>query len=593
MGGADRGGGHSGAPAKGSANGLTPHAESSRFAAKLDLRSSSTEDASNSRSSSSDPASSRDSRSDATDPTSLSGEEDGGIAPDAGNKKMEAALVQDGTARARREEELGRPSMQVTDLNEVMDQGLDLAGDGDADANANAGSAATPELDEEEVAEGFENAAPHVVLQATVTSITDSHVIVTPTSSRRPSKLWSIDSLSIPYTHLVYALGSHLPDPLRTVAKTKPEGMAWMAHAQQQIKDAKRIVLVGGGALGVEFATDIKSCYPDKDVTLIHSRQRLLPNFDIRIHEIAKARLEELGVNMVLGERLALTEGCPKGSTTAALDEEDEDGVQSGRPRPIRRPSDALHSGLKKVRSTGGKEFICDLLMLCTGQQPNSGLLASLSPTSVDPHTRLVRVHPTLQVAVPPPEDAAPGPFDARPPCGDCDCFLDKKAAGASLDDRQQDHLDEHGNPTAPAHQSRIPNVYAIGDCADAFGSLNAGYQAWGMADVAAENIIRDIGTSSAAPTTAEAAGVEVEQPPSPSLRSEPAEMMHFSPAPNMLKLSLGLGKMVFQGAPVPHEEDGAETIKPEISIKEDPEDLGVEGVWTFMAGASTEDMSL
>ena len=428
--------------AKGSANGLTPHIESSRFTSRLDLSPKSGDDSSdeernasessNSRSSSA-ANSSRDSRSDGTNATSLAslGDE---VDPDAGNKRMETALVQDGTKRAHQEEELGRPTMQVAELGEAMKEGLDLTG---AEANE------TPSTLEEEVAEGFENAAPHVVLQATVTSITDSHVIVTPTPSQASgsvssTELWSIDSLSIPYTHLVYALGSHLPDPLRTVAKTKPEGMAWMANAQRQIKDAKRVVLVGGGALGVEFATDIKSIYPDKDVTLIHSRQRLLPNFDERIHEVAKARLEELGVKMVLGERLALTEGCPKGSTTALdpeVDDDDAGDAQSSgsRPRPIRRPSDALHSGLKRVRTTGGKEFICDLLMLCTGQQPNSGLMASLSPTSVDPHTRLVRIHPTLQVAVPPPEDAVPGTFDARPPCGDCDCFLDKPALAELL----------------------------------------------------------------------------------------------------------------------------------------------------------------
>ncbi len=76
----------------------------------------------------------------------------------------------------------------------------------------------------------------------------------------------------------------------------------------------------------------------------------------------------------------------------------------------------------------GGKSFECDLLLLCTGQQPNSSLMAKLSPSSVDPGSRLVRVHRTLQVAVPDPRDAAQQPFDAKPPCGDCDCFLDKKA---------------------------------------------------------------------------------------------------------------------------------------------------------------------
>lgn len=519
------------------------------------------------------------------------------VEPDAGNKSMERAIVHDGKDVARVEEDLGRPAMQVEELGDALDKGIDLGQDQTITEDGNDSDDASSD---EQVAQGFEEADPHVVLQATVTSITDSHVVVTPTrksdkasgSSSSASKLWSIDSLSIPYTHLIYALGSHLPDPLRTVARTKPEGIDWMVQAQEQIKASQRVVLVGGGALGVEFATDIKSVYPDKDVTLIHSRQRLLPNFDERIHTIAKARLEELGVKLVLGERLALREGCPKGSSTA-LDPEENTSLtkEEQQARPIHQPSDALHSGLKRVRTTGGKEFICDLLMLCTGQQPNSSLMASFSSSSVDPHTRLVRVLPTLQVAL---DNTLPGPFDATPPCGDCDCFLDKKAAGSTLDDRQLEHLDEHNQEDASKLQpSRIPNVYAIGDVADAFGALCAGYQAWNAADIAAENIVRDIGSSAS-----------LDGHSAMTTQQEPAELLTFTPAPNMLKLSLGLGQMVFQGAPVEEKvpilsADGEPTgktekiMRPEITVKDDPEHLGVEGVWTFMAGASTEDLYL
>ncbi|PWN21569.1 FAD/NAD(P)-binding domain-containing protein [Microstroma glucosiphilum] len=540
--------------------------------------------------------SARSSSTTSTSPTAFTDE--ASADNDPGNKAMEGALLADGEKHARAEEHLGRPPLEVTELGDAMDKGLDLTGEqNDALEDAGLPSSPSENASDEEADQGFEDSAPHVVLQASVTNITDSHVVVTPAADESSgkaasSKLWSIDSLSIPYTHLIYALGSHLPDPLRTVARTKPQGMHWMSDVQNQIKNSERIVLVGGGALGVEFATDIKSVYPDKDVTLIHSRQRLLPNFDERIHEIAKARMEELGVKLVLGERLALTEGCPQGSTTALdPDPEHEASQDASRPKPIRRPSDALHSGLKRVRTTGGKEFICDLLMLCTGQQPNSGLMASLSPSSVDSHTRLVRVQPTLQVALPPPEEAVPGPFDARPPCGDCDCFLDKKAAGSQLDERQERHLDDHGRDSeeAASRQGRIPNVYAIGDVADAFGSLNAGYQAWNMADVAAENIVRDIGIAS---TDNSAATVDDKRSPSPSTKVQPVEMLTFTPAPNMLKLSLGLGKMVSQGGPVTDkDENGNERTRPEISVKEDPHDLGVVGVWQFMAGAPTEDL--
>ena len=476
--------------------------------------------------------------------------------------------------QARSEEKLGRPELQVTELAEAMADGLDLGEDAAAD-----------EADDSDAAEGFEESSPHVVLQATVTAISPTHITVAPADAssdvlghlgKRKKSLWSIDSVQIPYTHLVYALGSHLPDPLRTEARTKTDGVSWMQEIQERVKRSNEIVLVGGGALGVEFATDIASLYPEKSVTLIHSRKQLLPNFDERVHTVAYARLKELGVNVVLGERLALTEGCPRGSTVqeqqqaaAAKPEICTVGDAKGEGAQAHAEGMCVGSGRKLVKTTGGRSFECDLLLLCTGQQPNSSLMAGLSPSSVDPSTRLIRVDRSLRVAVPDPRDAAQQPFDARPPCGDCDCFLDKKASSTSAEDVE-------------SHQPAcISNVYAIGDCADAFGALNAGYQAWAMAEIAVENILRDI--------RAPEASVD--------------DMITFTPAVNMLKLSLGLGQMVLQGAPVTEESlaslpeqstdliDGRIVGKPEISIKPDPEDLGVEGVWTFMANADTADM--
>lgn len=477
---------------------------------------------------------------------------------------VEQALPEEGAA-SRAEERLGRPEIEVEELSEAIDKGISLD-DGHA--------VATTEGGEVDVAQGFEDASPHVVLQADVSSITPTHVVVQSVDqpSNHKDRLWSIDSVSIAYSHLVYALGSHLPDPLRTEARTKEEGVSWMQEMQARVKDSHEIVLVGGGALGVEYATDIKSVYPGKSVTLIHSRKQLLPNFDVQVHDVALQRLQQLGVKVVLGERLALTEGCPRGSTVqqqkeAASASSHPDRCASadrrGEGEQARNEGMCLGNGRKRVKTTGGKEFECDLLLLCTGQQPNSELMAQLSPTSVDASTRLVRVLRTLQVKVPDPHGSlAQMPFDARPPCGDCDCFLDKKAAGAN-DGVEGSKLDG-----VPGGDSKLPNVYAIGDVADAFGALNAGYQAWAMADVAAENIVRDIQNGQNAATTADKVALQ-----------------HFDPAANLLKLSLGLGKMVFQGPP------DEKTGVPLVEVREDPDDLTVEGVWTFMAGVSTDDM--
>lgn len=62
------------------------------------------------------------------------------------------------------------------------------------------------------------------------------------------------------WDYLVYALGSHLPDPINVWSGSehvlwhdgsKKMGVRWLKDAQDRTQQAKSIVIVGGGALGV------------------------------------------------------------------------------------------------------------------------------------------------------------------------------------------------------------------------------------------------------------------------------------------------------------------------------------------------------
>ena len=184
----------------------------------------------------------------------------------------------------------------------------------------------------------------------------------------------------------------------------------------------------------------------------IHSRQQLLPNFDVRIHEIVHKELLDLGVHVVLGHRLATAEGCPLGSNIRQIA---DTSMASDVPKDT---MDTIASAPRQqVRTTLGLELECDLLLMCTGQQPNSEIMAEFSPGSVNPDSRLVRVLPSLQVMQPTPEEAVPQPFSMVPPCIDCDCFLDKKSEGLhrTVGELSLIHISE---PTRPSHISRMPS---------------------------------------------------------------------------------------------------------------------------------------
>ena len=69
-----------------------------------------------------------------------------------------------------------------------------------------------------------------------------------------------------------------------------------------QIAKASKVVIVGGGAVGVELAGEIKETYPEKDVTLIHSGEFLMrSSFGDNFSKTVKTRLDQLGVKVVLG----------------------------------------------------------------------------------------------------------------------------------------------------------------------------------------------------------------------------------------------------------------------------------------------------
>lgn len=86
-------------------------------------------------------------------------------------------------------------------------------------------------------------------------------------------------------------------------------GIEWLKAAQKRIQDAPSILVVGGGALGVresnvhiiprsnadmdgtlEYATDIADAYPEKSVTLLHSRDKLLPQYPQALHDSSTSK---------------------------------------------------------------------------------------------------------------------------------------------------------------------------------------------------------------------------------------------------------------------------------------------------------------
>ncbi|OJJ78538.1 uncharacterized protein ASPGLDRAFT_138727 [Aspergillus glaucus CBS 516.65] len=203
----------------------------------------------------------------------------------------------------------------------------------------------------------------HSVIQARALSVQPHHLQL--------DREWQ-GSNQIPFEYLVVATGTRLAQPAGMKHDDKLSSVSYLQKHQADVKRSKSIVIVGGGAVGVQMATDLKEYYPDKEITVVQSRPKLMPQFHEKLHEIIKARFDELGINLVTGSRTVIPPtGFPNTGT------------------PF------------KVQLTNGTELTTDFVIMATGQTPNNQLVKDLPPSAAtsitNPDNGFIRIRPTMQ----------------------------------------------------------------------------------------------------------------------------------------------------------------------------------------------------
>lgn len=109
------------------------------------------------------------------------------------------------------------------------------------------------------------------------------------------------------YDYLIFALGSESTDfgipgikeygiPLKTLEDA--------VRIKNTLKNAKKIVIGGGGFSGTELACELVTHKGHLDVTLIHGSSILLKELRNEVSQLAKKRLEKGNVHLVLGKHI-------------------------------------------------------------------------------------------------------------------------------------------------------------------------------------------------------------------------------------------------------------------------------------------------
>lgn len=169
------------------------------------------------------------------------------------------------------------------------------------------------------------------------------------------------------FDYLVLATGSSYPLPGKMSSNDVGSCKKSILQLSEKICLAQRILIAGGGAVGVEFAGEIIDKYPQKTITLVHPGKSLIGEpFNPKLGKKLLDSLQAKGVRVVLEERVLLNNLKPNDLTQTYLTDK-------------------------------GKAIEADILLTCYGAKVNNRYLIAHFAKQLEQQGR-VKVNPHLQV---------------------------------------------------------------------------------------------------------------------------------------------------------------------------------------------------
>ncbi|MCW2631887.1 MAG: FAD-dependent oxidoreductase [Pseudonocardia sp.] len=108
------------------------------------------------------------------------------------------------------------------------------------------------------------------------------------------------------YDFLVLATGARYPFPAKAAQPHSVDAIADYRAMHGQLADARRVMILGAGAVGLELAGEIAAVWPDKKITLVDLVDHILPGgYDQQLRDELNRQLDALGAERVLGSPLA------------------------------------------------------------------------------------------------------------------------------------------------------------------------------------------------------------------------------------------------------------------------------------------------
>lgn len=128
--------------------------------------------------------------------------------------------------------------------------------------------------------------------------VTDNLVQVTP-------EFVETEKEQIPFDYLIVSTGIDYPVRLENKERTFPVSSGdWSLKAAPMLEKADHVLVVGGGLIGTEVAGEIATKMPEKQLTVVHPRDRLLERNPAKASEFTRKFLEKRRANLIFGEKV-------------------------------------------------------------------------------------------------------------------------------------------------------------------------------------------------------------------------------------------------------------------------------------------------
>ncbi|QRW05750.1 apoptosis-inducing factor A [Ceratobasidium sp. AG-Ba] len=171
------------------------------------------------------------------------------------------------------------------------------------------------------------------------------------------------ETQTIAYDQLVLATGSIWNGAL-ALPDTRSQAIEHIRSFRSSLEAVQNVLVVGGGAVGVEYVGELRHFMPDKKITLVHGGNELMnKTYPVKYRKALYNAVTKLGVHVILDDKIS--------------------------------PTTAPEGGI--VTTEKGQQIEADIVINATGGRPNTSIVRTLDPSALTA-TGTVQVTPELRV---------------------------------------------------------------------------------------------------------------------------------------------------------------------------------------------------